>query len=130
AESSNSLTIGGPKPESPPRNTAPPEVLGTPAVGQTLTCSPGAWSGSPSPAFTYQWLRDQGQPNEAAIELATASTYTVVTEDAGHSLACEVTATNGRGEESKLSSNRLSVPGTKPQAVVLPEVLGIEPAAV
>jgi hypothetical protein len=130
AESSNSVTIPGPKPESPPRNTGLPEVLGTPAVGQTLACSPGSWSGTPPPAFTYQWLRDQGRPNEAPIELATASTYTVVAEDAGHSLACEVTATNGAGAESKLSSNRLSVPGTKPEASVPPEVLGIEPATV
>ena len=78
AESSNSVTIPGHKPETPPRNTSPPEVSGKPSVGETLSCSPGTWSGSPPPAFTYQWVRDPGRPTEAGIELATASTYNVV----------------------------------------------------
>src|SRR5439155_23060764 len=57
AESSNSVTIPGHKPETPPRNTSPPEVSGKPSVGETLSCSPGTWSGTPPPAFTYQWVR-------------------------------------------------------------------------
>jgi hypothetical protein len=130
AESSNSITIPGHIPETPPRNTSPPQVSGNPAVGETLSCSPGTWSGSPAPAFTYRWVRDPGRPTEAGIELAATSTYDVVAEDAGHPLACEVTATNGAGTESKLSKNSLSIPGTKPEAVLPPVVLGVEPVAV
>jgi hypothetical protein len=129
AESSNSLAIPGGKPGSPPESTAAPEVSGTPAVGESLNCSTGTWSGSPTPTFTYQWVRDEGV-GETIIESATASTYTVASEDEGHTLACKVTATNSAGSASKLSSNSLRVPGTKPQDKVAPEVLGIEPSAV
>ena len=40
AESINSLEIGGEHTKSP-ENTVPPEVSGTPAVGETLSCSTG-----------------------------------------------------------------------------------------
>ncbi len=52
-----------------PVNTAAPVVSGTPAVGQTLSCSTGAWTGEPAPTYTYAWLR-----NGAAIPGASAST--------------------------------------------------------
>ena len=43
AQSANSLRIAGPEPETAPENTIAPEVSGTPAVGETLTCSEGSW---------------------------------------------------------------------------------------
>src|SRR5438034_9119139 len=129
AESSTSLEIPGARSEGP-TNTLPPEVSGTPAVGETLTCSPGAWTGNPQPTLTYRWVRDTGLPDETIIELATASTYRVVNEDRGYSLACKVTATNGAGSASKISSNSLPVPGTKPEGMTAPRVLGIEPSVV
>jgi hypothetical protein len=129
AESANSLKIPGGKPGSPPGNIVPPEVSGKPAVGETLNCSTGTWSGNPAPAFTYQWVRDQGQ-EETIIELATANAYKVVGADEGYSLACKVTATNSEGSASKRSSNSLPVAGIKPKNEVPPQVLGIEPSVV
>src|SRR5437868_14403115 len=41
--------------DTPPQNTNPPTVDGTAEVDQTLHASPGTWSGSPAPTFTYQW---------------------------------------------------------------------------
>ena len=41
--------------DTPPQNTSPPTVDGTAEVDQTLHASPGTWSGSPAPTFTYQW---------------------------------------------------------------------------
>src|SRR2546423_13569101 len=41
--------------DTPPQNTTLPTIDGTAEVDQTLHASPGAWSGSPAPAFTYQW---------------------------------------------------------------------------
>jgi hypothetical protein len=124
AESSNSLAIPGGKSE-PPLNIAPPEVSGKPAVGETLNCSTGTWTGNPAPTFTYQWLREG-----SIIASATSSTYVVVEADQGHPLSCKVTATNSAASASKPSSNSLPVPGTKPEGKVAPQVLGIEPSAV
>ena len=39
-----------------PANSILPAIVGTPAVGQTLSASPGTWTGSPT--FAYQWLSD------------------------------------------------------------------------
>ncbi len=95
-------------PTSTPANTGAPALSGTAAVGQTLTCSQGTWTGNPTPTFAYQWKRD-----DANIAGATASTYTVVAGDAGHALTCTVTATNARGSASA-SSNSLTA--TSPPA--------------
>jgi hypothetical protein len=126
AESSNSLQIPGGRTEAP-RSVAPPQVTGTPAVEETLTCSSGTWSGNPT-TFTYQWVRDPHEA-ETPIEAATKKTYKVTNEDAGHSLACEVTATNSAGSTQALSAE-VRVPGTTPVATVAPKVLGLEPAHV
>jgi len=70
-----------------PSNSVAPSLSGTAQEGQTLTCSTGTWSGSPT--YTYQWKR-----NGSNIGSATNSTYTLVTADVGQSIKCTVTATN------------------------------------
>ncbi len=84
--------IPTPTPVSTPVNTAAPMLSGNPAPGQTLTCSAGTWSGNPS-GFSYAWFRDG-----VAIAGETASTYVVQAGDQGHSLSCQVTASNRGGE--------------------------------
>ncbi len=74
-----------------PVNTAAPTLTGTPALGQTLTCSQGTWSNSPT-SFSYAWLR-----NGAPIAGQTAGTYVVQVADEGHTISCQVTAGNGGG---------------------------------
>ena len=128
AESANSVAISGGTRGTPPANIQPPEVSGNGAVGETLTCSTGTWTGTPAPGFTYQWVRDVGAAR-TVIESATANIYKVTAEDEGHSLACEVTATSGAGSASKLSANAIAVPGEGPENLVAPQVLGVEPAA-
>jgi hypothetical protein len=83
---------------APPTNTTPPAISGSPAVGQTLSCTPGAWSGV-APKFAYQWLHD-GSP----IAGSTGSTYTLTAADAGHTLDCQVTATNSAGSATVKSA--------------------------
>jgi len=87
-----------------PANTVAPAISGTPSVGQTLTCSDGTWSSSPR-TYTFQWNRD-GSP----IAGATSSTYPVSEADAGHSLTCTVTASNGFGPGPPATSAAVSVP--------------------
>jgi len=88
-----------------PANNALPVISGTPALGQTLTCSNGTWSGSTPQNYTYKWLRDG-----TAIGGATGTSYTVAAGDAGHQLACVVTAANLAATTASATSAQVSVP--------------------
>ena len=68
--------------------TLQPRVSGTPALGQTLTATPGTWGTGETPAFGYQWLRDGGP-----ITGATQASYVVTLADLGRDLSLRVTAT-------------------------------------
>jgi subtilisin-like proprotein convertase family protein len=82
-----------------PTNTVSPSISGTGQVGQTLVCSEGSWMrGFSSVSFSYQWLRDGSN-----IEGATTSTYVVQAGDQGHTLTCEVTASNSAGHQAAIS---------------------------
>jgi hypothetical protein len=88
-----------------PSNTVAPVISGTAVVGQTLTTTDGTWDGIPTPTFSYQWKR-------GATNVGTnASTYTLVSADAGQSITCVVTATNAGGS-ANATSNALSVLAT------------------
>jgi hypothetical protein len=87
-----------------PASTAAPVISGTPAVGQTLSCADGLWTGIGKLEYTRQWLRD-GTP----IAGASGSTYAVQAADVGHGLSCEVTAKNEIGSVNA-TSNVLTVP--------------------
>jgi hypothetical protein len=92
-----------------PANKVAPVVSGTPAVGQTLSCSNGSWTGVGTLTYAYKWLR-----NGTAIAGAGVNTYGVQTADQGAGLACVVTATNEIEKEVSRSisatSNTLTVP--------------------
>jgi hypothetical protein len=113
-DSSNVLEIPG----SPPENTAAPQIFGTPAVGQQLTCVPGRWNGAPPPQFTYQWLRDG-----TSIPSATASSYTVASKDRGASISCAVTARDSAGT-AEAASGSVAIPGAPPQNTASPQLFG------
>ena len=70
-----------------PINSVLPAITGTATVGETLTCSTGTWTNSPT--FAYQWRRDG-----VAIAGATASTRVLAGADEGAKMSCTVTATN------------------------------------
>ena len=78
-----------------PASLTPPEVTGTPKVGQTLTASRGTWSGSPT-SYSLQACDPSGAPcNDIAG--ATSATYAVRAADIGSALRVHVTARNGFG---------------------------------
>ena len=81
-----------------PSNSVAPAITGTAQEGQTLTCSSGTWSGSPT--YTYQWKR-----NGSNITSATNSTYTLVSGDVGQTIKCTVTATNFIGSSTADSNS-------------------------
>lgn len=102
-------TGSGPPPDVPPANTAVPTVSGTPAQGNTLTATPGTWTGTPTPTLTYQWERNGGD-----IGTATALTYVIAANDVGAAVRVRETATNTAGTSSAWST-ALAVPS--PQLV-------------
>ncbi len=90
---------------SPPVNTAPPAISGTPQDGQTLTASTGTWTGTQPITYAYQWLRcDSTGTNCAAIAAATGASYAVTSADVGSTLRVTVTATNSVGSATATSS--------------------------
>lgn len=95
-----------PAPVEAPTNVDVPLVTGGPAVGSTLNCTMGNWNGTPD-TYSYQWKQD------GTTDVGTGvSDYTIVAGDAGHSLACVVTATNSAGSTAAPPSNAIAVPAS------------------
>ncbi|WP_424930080.1 VPS10 domain-containing protein [Amaricoccus tamworthensis] len=69
-----------------------PVLVGTAKVGQAMSVSEGTWSGTPMPAFGFQWLCD-GEP----VEGATGREFTPEADLDLRELSCQVTATNTAG---------------------------------
>lgn len=88
-----------------PTATVAPSISGTPVVGQTLTCTPGTWTGTPTPTVTRQW-----RANGVNIPGATGTTYVVGLAYANQSIRCLETATNSVGTASS-QSNALTIAG-------------------
>ena len=95
-----------------PSNVTPPVVTGTALQGQTLTCSTGIWTGTPTPTFTYQWVNS----HTGNIGGATSSTYTLASGDVGYNITCVVTGTNVYGNANATSNS------VGPIAIVAPTV--------
>ncbi|QYG01871.1 sialate O-acetylesterase [Massilia sp. NP310] len=93
-----------------PAFTAPPVLVGEPAVGVPVSYTPGTVTGSPTPAVTRNWLLDG-----VAISDATAATYTPVAGDVGKVLAIRETATSSSGSASSTSAGVVVVAGEESQ---------------
>jgi hypothetical protein len=101
---------------TPPVNTSPPTVSGTPQDGQTLTASTGSWSGTQPITYGYEWQRcDSGGANCAPIAGATGPTYLATSADVGRTLRVVVTATNSAGSASATSAATTVVQATSTQ---------------
>ena len=94
---------------SPPANTTPPSISGTPSTGQTLTAGNGTWTESPS-SYAYQWQRCESSGGGCVpIVGAGASTYTLGSADAGRTLRVGVTASNAAGSSAAAISTQTAV---------------------
>jgi hypothetical protein len=101
-----------------PTNVVLPSLVGNGAVGSVVTCNPGAWSGSPSPTFTFNFKLDT-----VSVQSGASNTYTPLIGDDTKTLTCTVTATNTEGSANADTSNSLVV-GTAPNNTVAPVISG------
>jgi hypothetical protein len=83
---------------TPPDNTRRPALVGPAEVGRTVTCTPGAWLGSPPLRFAYSWLR-----GARTIAGAKGDRRRLTGDDEGASISCRVRASNSSGSTSATS---------------------------
>jgi hypothetical protein len=75
-----------------------PSISGNAVAGQTLTATPGTWTGTTPITFAYQWLKcDSGGANCNPIGGETGVARIVDNGDVGFRLRVRVTATNVSG---------------------------------
>jgi hypothetical protein len=84
------VPVASPVP-TPPVVESLPVISGTAAQGQTVTCSPGAWAGSPT-SYAYSW-----QQTGSNISGQTGNQYTLTSGDVGQAITCTVVASNASG---------------------------------
>jgi hypothetical protein len=101
-----------------PENTVAPALSGTFQVGQTVSCSDGTWTNTPT-GYAYQWRR-----GGVDISGATAATRVLTEADIGAVMSCRVTATNAMGSASTLSNNSSAVLALAPINTTLPVITG------
>lgn len=82
-----------------PYNTAPPEISGTPQVGETLTVTPGSWVGAEPITLAYQWYADG-----TALSGETAETIDLGAETEGTEITVVETATAATGAAASAAS--------------------------
>jgi hypothetical protein len=82
-----------------------PSEVGAAVVGQRLTAERGAWSGSATITYHYQWYRcDLNAAHCGSIHGATARSYKLVAADAAHAIGLTVQATDSSGTASAYAS--------------------------
>ena len=92
--------------------TGLPTITGTAQVGETLTADTTGISDADGlyyAAFSYQWLAD-----DAEINGATTSTYTLADEDAGKAIKVRVSFTDDAGNDEQLTSAVTGTVATAP----------------
>lgn len=93
-----------------------------PIAGDTLSATPGTWSGAPS-SYSFQW-QDCFSGTCTDISGATLATYTLGASDVGNTVDVVVTAGNNQGSASATSSQTNVVQPATPPAIASVSGLG------
>jgi hypothetical protein len=121
----NSAQVGPVQPPpTPPSNTASPTISGSTIDGQTLTASPGSWSGTQPISYAYQWQTCTSSTSCSNVTGATGSTYKQQSSDVGHYIQVLVTATNSASSASATSGKVGPVAAAPPANISAPTVSG------
>ena len=114
-------------PGNPPAPLSLPTITGTPRVGQTLTASPAAWTGTEPIAFAFQWQRC-GPVGGGCVDVAgaTGPTYLLVADDYDGTMRVREIATNLAGSASATSdaTGKIDQAIEPPLALAPPSVTG------
>ncbi|MGZ4270950.1 MAG: serine protease [Solirubrobacteraceae bacterium] len=117
--------ITQPSPVPAPELQVAPSLSGTAAVGSTLTCSTGTWSGSPT--LTIQWVRTSNGLDTAVTGIGAPATYAVQDGAVGSTLSCIVRARNDGGRAIVRSPASDTVPQPPAAAQPAPPTPGTPP---
>ena len=107
--------VRGFTPAAPPTDslaTGQPAISGTAQVGETLTADTSGIAdadGLNNSVFAHQWLSD-----DAEIDGATGSTYTLVADDEGQTIKVRVTFTDDAENETTMTSAATTEVAAKP----------------
>ncbi len=104
--------------EKAPTSLNPPTIAGVGMAGQTLTATPGTWSGTLTNT-TYQWFR-----GGAPIPGATAATYKVKTTDSESQIRVQVVGHGIEGFTTAAMSEAINI-GRDEEAYKNPEVINL-----
>jgi alpha-tubulin suppressor-like RCC1 family protein len=89
----------------PPLDIIAPSIEGSATAGETLTATPGVWSGSEPISYSYEWaLCSPDDETCAAVEGATAASYTLSNSDVGSTVVVTVVAHNSARSETATST--------------------------
>jgi hypothetical protein len=102
ASATTAVVAGLSAPPSAPLNSSPPTISGSATIGQMVSASTGAWSGTPPISYAYQWERCN--PGCSSIAGATSSSYALTGSDLGAKVQAVVTASNSVGSAQATSA--------------------------
>jgi polysaccharide biosynthesis protein PslG len=125
---------GTPPGQMPPSASSLPTITGTAVEGQTLTASPGDWTGS-ALDFSIQWNRCSSTGASCApVSGAVGTSYRLGADDVGSTLRISVAAVNKRGTATATSPATAVVAAapapappssaTAPANTSLPQIVG------
>lgn len=109
-------------PSTPPTISASSNY---PYVGQTVSATPGSWTGAQT-GFLYQFERcaSDGTGCVAIGTASSSSSYTLASDDAGHTMRVLVTALDTAGASTPVQSSNATpvVAGPGPNSITLPAI--------
>jgi hypothetical protein len=121
AVSDATAAVGG----AAPASLSPPHLAGAPIETETLTASPGNWSGTQPIEHSYRWQRCDAAGACADIAGSTSATYTLTTADVGATVKAVVSATNATGSSETASAATPSIVAAAPAVTTSPSLSGV-----
>ena len=105
-----------------PKHKGRAPTAGEALDGRVLSVGTGAWKGTPSFTYSYQWIRC----GKGCVQIAGATqpSYRVTTEDIGRTLKAVITATNAAGSGTQRSLSTAKVLPGSPLDLSPPRVSG------